>query len=305
MRPQVTEGDRRLARLADLDRARLERIGIAAATKIGFRAQQAALRAYRAGQHPGKAMRSELQAAAPLLVTGMAAGHLAGRRRTLLMAQETPKPVALSSKAYRDALKLLQKRLQLTPDQLKAIEAQYEAQALRVLATAEDAIEKKLQEAILEATASGFHKREGIKALQAAFDAAGLTPNNSFTLEAIFRTQTQVAYGAGRWSADQAPEIQEILWGYKYVTVGDDRVRSEHVGFEGVLLPKNDAFWSTHWPPNGWGCRCAVISIFEPSTAVYPPDKIEVDGRMVRPEVDQGFAYNPGLLFNDFLSHGA
>jgi SPP1 gp7 family putative phage head morphogenesis protein len=301
MKPRVTPAERRAADLQNRDRAALERIGIAAAQQIGFRAQQAALREFRRGNDPVPAIRSQIATAVPLLAQGMLAGHLTGRKRAVLLFQQAPQPVAMSRTAYSGAVKTLQKRLNLAPDELTALEAKYEAQALRVLKSASEAVEQKLQEAALEMTEEGMHVREGVQRIAQAFDAAGLTPDNSFSLEAIFRTQTQLAYGAGRWNMDQDPAVQEILWGYKYVTVGDDRVRPEHVGLEGTQLPKDHPFWSMCWPPNGWCCRCSAISIFDERESIDPPPIVEVDGKDVIPGPDKGFGFNPGLVFSDHL----
>lgn len=46
----------------------------------------------------------------------------------------------------------------------------------------------------------------------------------------------------------------------EYRTVLDQRVREEHVKLHGVIRPIDDSFWDTHYPPNGWRCRCSVRS---------------------------------------------
>ncbi len=294
----VTAAERRAAELQDRDRARLQRIGIASAQKIGDRAQRAVLRS--SGNIPKaiEALRRELLAMAPVVRQGMVAAYLAGRNRARL-TRPKGRPLSLSHEAgvYDRAIGVLEDRLALPPKILKKLEVQYEAAAIRVVKKATDAIERKLQEAVAESVRVGAHVREGKAALREAFKKAGMAPNNSFTLEAIFRTQTQQAYGAARFQASQDPVIQDILWGYKYVTVGDDRVRDEHVGFDGVTLPKSDSFWNTHWPPNGWACRCAVIDIFEPRKVVKVPAVVNVDGKEVMPEVAKGFRFNPGEVF--------
>jgi len=298
---KVTQADKRLARIQDQDRARLTRIGIDQANLIGFRAQKAALRAFRNGRDPTVPAIQELRKAIALLAKGMAAAHLAGRQRSAMLV---PRGLKLRLGSYDTALRFMLRRQGLTLAQLADLEHTYNAQAVRIITAAENNIEALIRVTLSETTAEGLHIREGKKRLLRAFEVAGISPNNSFTTEAIFRTQTNLAYGAGRWQADQDPAIQEILWGYKYVTVGDDRVRPEHVGFEGVTLSKDDPFWQTHWPPNGWGCRCAVISIFdEPDGGeVKPPETIIVDGKPVRPEIDDGFAYNPGKVYTDTIS---
>lgn len=44
----------------------------------------------------------------------------------------------------------------------------------------------------------------------------------------------------------------------RYSTVGDSRVRDEHRILNGITLPKKHPFWNTHYPPNGFKCRCDV-----------------------------------------------
>ena len=44
----------------------------------------------------------------------------------------------------------------------------------------------------------------------------------------------------------------------RYQTVKDARVRPEHITLDNIVKPVNDPFWNTHYPPNGWQCRCIV-----------------------------------------------
>lgn len=48
---------------------------------------------------------------------------------------------------------------------------------------------------------------------------------------------------------------------WRYVTVGDDRVRDEHRALNGIVLPYNDPVWDKIYPPNGWKCRCRVAPV--------------------------------------------
>ncbi|MBN2023592.1 MAG: hypothetical protein JW809_12475 [Pirellulales bacterium] len=78
-------------------------------------------------------------------------------------------------------------------------------------------------------------------------------------------------------------------------TWGDDRVRPEHEGYDGVTLPKDDPFWLENTPPNGWACRCATIPMFAEAT-LNRPRTVDVDGRDVPPSTDPGFAVSFGAL---------
>lgn len=106
-------------------------------------------------------------------------------------------------------------------------------------------------------------------------------------VKTVYRTQQAVAFSAGQWVADQDPDISEILWGYKYVTVGDDFVRPNHVAMDGTTLPKDDPFWQDNWTPNGWNCRCDIIPIFTKTRTKKPAEG---------GEADPGWVGNVGVL---------
>lgn len=120
--------------------------------------------------------------------------------------------------------------------------------------------------------------------LQEKMNALGLSPRNSFSIENIVRTQTQITYGAAKFEEEQ---LVDEIWGYKYVTVGDVRVRPEHAVLEGTVLPKDDPFWLKFYPPNGWSCRCQVIPLFRSQRIKKPKKELEIDPR---------FAMTPNLL---------
>ena len=127
------------------------------------------------------------------------------------------------------------------------------------------------------------------KAIQEAQGAlVGVAENR---IKTVMRTATHTAHGAAHYVADQDPAVQSILWGYKYVTAGDERVRPEHAAMDGVTAPKEDPIWDVWWPPNGWNCRCILVSIFKEQSAVTPE---EVDGGQPMP--DPGFVGNPAQI---------
>lgn len=72
----------------------------------------------------------------------------------------------------------------------------------------------------------------------------------------IFNNNMRSAHMAGRWeqllaNKDNRPYLQ-------YRTAGDSRVRPQHRQWNGLIYRIDDAFWQTHYPPNGWGCRCTI-----------------------------------------------
>jgi SPP1 gp7 family putative phage head morphogenesis protein len=75
-------------------------------------------------------------------------------------------------------------------------------------------------------------------------------------LETEFRTSIAMGRGASFWRdiQDDKDQFQFLT----YNTVGDERVRPDHEDFDGITRRVNDKFWKTHFPPNGFRCRCDV-----------------------------------------------
>jgi SPP1 gp7 family putative phage head morphogenesis protein len=301
---RVSTKERQQAELQSRDTAKLQIEGVRAAKVIANRIERSGVVALRSGRKNSiiEVVRREINALHPLVMRAMTAAHLRGVYRTdvtrpqrsISFSRKTQTPNLKTT--FNEAISFLSDRLDVNRRDLRKLSNQYEAQALEVVRRASAKVEKQLQKTILDITDKRLHVKEAVKQLKQTFDNTGLSPRNSFELEAIFRTQTQLAYSAGRWNADKDPDIQEILWGYKYVTVGDDRVRLEHAALEGMTLEKNDPRWNTMFPPNGWACRCQAIPIFEEREIVEPPTLVEVDGKLITPGPDKGFAYNPGEI---------
>jgi uncharacterized protein with gpF-like domain len=43
--------------------------------------------------------------------------------------------------------------------------------------------------------------------------------------------------------------------------VMDDRTRPTHAALNGLILPANHSFWTDHYPPIGFNCRCSVTAL--------------------------------------------
>jgi len=78
-------------------------------------------------------------------------------------------------------------------------------------------------------------------------------------LRTIFWSNMNSARSAGQWERAQRTKrgLPYIL--YVRTTSGDPRV--EHLAWVGLILPVDHPFWKTHWPPNGWMCKCQVRQI--------------------------------------------
>lgn len=125
----------------------------------------------------------------------------------------------------------------------------------------------------------------------------------------IFQTNLRTAYAAGKWA--QIQRLKERRPYLRYVAVQDSRTRPEHMAWHGTVLPADHPWWSTHFPPNGWNCRCTVQQLSERDLERLGL-RVSDDAPAVRTErrqvntpdgpvslevpegIDTGFAYNVG-----------
>lgn len=73
----------------------------------------------------------------------------------------------------------------------------------------------------------------------------------------IYETNLATSYAAGRWQQLQAAPY----WQYEH----QDWVQNPrplHVSWDGLVLERDNPFWQTHFPPNGWGCHCKVRGLW-------------------------------------------
>ncbi len=85
----------------------------------------------------------------------------------------------------------------------------------------------------------------------------GTAKGRAWRTQVIYTTNLRVAYQAGRW---------ETLKAFPYLRYQHNPVRhprEDHVAWDGLVLRTDDPWWNTHYPPNGWGCRCSVTGAGE------------------------------------------
>lgn len=137
-------------------------------------------------------------------------------------------------------------------------------------------------------------------------DTVNVTPRR---LRVIYDTNLRTARAAGQWARIQAAAAQRPY--LRYSAVLDRRTRPEHRAWHGTVLPVDHPWWRTHFPPNGWFCRCNVQQLSERDLERYgysvspsaPPGRPTLYRSstgfesVVPPGVDPGFGHNPGEVF--------
>lgn len=133
--------------------------------------------------------------------------------------------------------------------------------------------------------------------------------NPGWRSRVIYHTNMRQASMSGRWQQIQRTKKQRPY--LRYVARKGGNRRPEHQALHGTILPVDHPFWRTHYPMNGWGCKCTVQSLSEADLKRYgykvseEAPAIEYEERIINtingkktievPKgIDPGFDYNPG-----------
>jgi len=110
----------------------------------------------------------------------------------------------------------------------------------------------QLKQAALNAIQAG----ESFNEFRKNIELKGFMPKNPYHLRTNFNTAVNNAHLAGQWvSIEKDKQDYPYL---RYLAILDDRTRDEHFALHGIVRHVDDEFWDTHYPPNGWNCRCSV-----------------------------------------------
>lgn len=201
------------------------------------------------------------------------------------------------------AIKFWQERAKLTWDQAKGLADGAKARAFYVTGLYQQDLVQLVSDGIEAALANGETLPQFRERILAAIQAQGW---HSHRVENIFRTNMQSAYAAGRYKKMQAVKNSRPYW--QYMAVMDKRVRPSHAVLHGKVYPADHEFWDSNYPPNGFRCRCGVITLSErqvkaqgltvendmPQAGMWTDPKTGMEYFVNFPGADKGWRSNPG-----------
>ncbi|MBF0632677.1 MAG: hypothetical protein HQL89_17075 [Magnetococcales bacterium] len=106
-------------------------------------------------------------------------------------------------------------------------------------------------------TLQDFRKKFDTAVAKAGWDYKG---PRDWRTRVIFETNVRTAYMSGRYQQMTHPDTVKLrpYWEYRH---GDSvRPRVQHLAWNGLVLPWDDPWWQTHFTPNGYGCKCRIVS---------------------------------------------
>lgn len=169
--------------------------------------------------------------------------------------------VKLESLPSEEAIRYLRNKANITTQHWDEMLGEIHAKAFTVAGATKLALLQDLRAAVQAALEQGesigqFRKRFDQIVQEHGWDYKG---QRGWRTRVIYDTNLRAAHMAGKWEQFQRTKATRPY--LQYLTAGDSQVRLEHEKWDKTILPMDDAFWQTHYPPNGFGCRCTVRSL--------------------------------------------
>ncbi len=214
---------------------------------------------------------------------------------------------------FKEAIDFYLQKLQIPTEEWRDMQGAIHAKAFTVAGATNAALLNDLHEAVTDAISKGDTLQDFRKKFDATVAKHGWSykGKRGWRTNVIYQNNKNTANAAGRWTQQQ--RVKKTRPYLLYTTAADTRVRPDHERWHYYLLPVDHPFWLTHYPPNGWNCRCKVISLSERDIkrlGLKLTEPADVDLSMIKhadtitgemvdkfPGVDLGWDYNPGVAW--------
>lgn len=207
-----------------------------------------------------------------------------------------PQPVNLSfamGLPPKDAVVYFESKGYRVTSNWKELDAQARSQAFTVAGCAKLDVLKDIREACAQALKEGKTQDWFVKHLEPKLREKGwwgkapvvdprtgeerrVQLGSPARLRLIYRQNMQSAFMAGRYK--QMLENADARPWWQYVAILDGKTRPSHRILNGRTFRYDDPFWGSHYPPNGFNCRCRVRALSDS----------RMDAEQVQPESGVG-----------------
>jgi hypothetical protein len=217
--------------------------------------------------------------------------------------------VEYGSLKFQEAIDFFRDKINLPTRTWTDIQEGMHARAFVVAGAMQTELLEDFRSAVDKAIADGTTLQEFRKDFNNIVKRHGWSYNGGagWRSRVIYDTNLRTAYQAGRYKQLTDPDLLKArpYWRYSH----SDLVatpREQHLAWDGLVLPYDDPFWKTHYPPNGWGCKCKVyaesrsslrrkkLNVSESPKIKFKQVKVGNNTFTVAEGIDPGWNYNVG-----------
>ncbi|MBX9750895.1 MAG: hypothetical protein K5Q68_15005 [Roseococcus sp.] len=165
----------------------------------------------------------------------------------------------------REAVAYLAQKVRTPTRRWTDLEGPAHTRAFAVAGVQADDLLAGIKAGLMKAVAEGTTLQEFRRDLEPMMERLGWRAKGrayeAWRTRLVYQANLNTAYAAGRYAQMTDPDTLEALpfWIYRHSRKRDPR--PQHVLWDGKVLAASDAWWKTHYPPNGWGCGCWAEAI--------------------------------------------
>lgn len=206
---------------------------------------------------------------------------------------------------FTEAVNFLKKKKPLKISAYKQLSDDAKARSFSITGYTEVTVIQELLDELERALEDGKTKEQFREDMNTFLESKGYIGISAYHSENIFRTNMATAMNAGHYKAMTEPTTMKLRPYWQYMTAGDGRVRHEHAAMHGLVFEATDPIWNLWYPPNGYKCRCYVVSrskrqMEKMGLKVAPAAPTDENG-VIFP--DKGFNNNPAAVFKPDMSN--
>jgi uncharacterized protein with gpF-like domain len=156
---------------------------------------------------------------------------------------------------FDEAIEFFRKKLNVPTATWKDLWKAMHARAFSVAGAMKTELLEDLREAVNKGITEGTTLAEFRKGFDDIIQKHGwiYKGGRAWRTAVIFNTNLSVAYSVGHYTQMMDPDVLKARPLLRYVGSSSAEPRVEHQKWYNLVLPADDPWWDTHYPPNGWG----------------------------------------------------
>jgi uncharacterized protein with gpF-like domain len=161
---------------------------------------------------------------------------------------------------FKEQIEYFRKKLNIPTQQWNDLLDDAHEQAFTVAGAMEADLLNDLRRSVSQAIENGIPLDEFRKQFReivakrgwTGWTGEGTKKGEAWRTKVIYDTNIFSTHAAGRFQQQKAIANKRPYWQYKHSHLSADP-REQHLAWDGLILPHDDPFWSTAYPPNGDG----------------------------------------------------
>ncbi len=207
-------------------------------------------------------------------------------------------PIKFAKLPFAEAQNFLRRKVNLPTETWKDIQDGMHVSAFVIAGAQKEELLSDIRASLQKALDEGTTLADFKKDFRATVQKHGWNykGEEGWRTATIFNTNMRTAFSAGNEAQLQRTKSRRPF--ARYIAGLSANPRQDHLNWHNIILPIDHPWWSTHTPPNGFGCKCRKVSVsrFELKRNGWEVSRNAPTSPQSKKGVDESFHFNPGLV---------